>query len=226
MLQNPLDVSVALSEKVYQEIRKDVITLQLEPGSMVRESQLVDKYGVSKTPIREALNRLRQEKLITSVPYRGYIVAPIEAREVCDCFELREIVEPAAAGLAAERITPEHIADLERISNETPTAGTREEYMPYLENNRAFHVGVARATANREILSVVSNIFDRTYRLLYLGVRSGHLYLRMQYHYDLLDAFKKRDASGAQSIMREHIRHSMTNVMEIARDYPAAGGLK
>src|SRR5512139_1798290 len=104
----------SLADKAYDLIKAEVVTCALEPGQQIAQPQLVEKYGVSMTPIREALQRLAQEGFLQPIPRFGYIVSPITLSDVREIYELRSIVEAAAARLAAVKASKE---DLQRIAH-------------------------------------------------------------------------------------------------------------
>ena len=100
------------NHKIYPELRRSIIKGHLKPGERLNVAKLAEHYGSSITPVRDALHMLCQEGLVTIKPHSGYFVSQITVRQLCDLFEMREILEAAAVQRAAERITLEQIEEL------------------------------------------------------------------------------------------------------------------
>ena len=118
----------ALPDRVYSVLKYPVLTRALAPGQRLKEKAIADELAVSRTPLHEALNRLAQENLLARTPYRGYAVAPVTVEDIQNLCELRVILETAAAGLAAERATPEELKRLAGCVDLRYTPGDRETY--------------------------------------------------------------------------------------------------
>lgn len=204
----------ALSDQVYRKLRQDILTLAISPGSIVQESELMARYSIGKTPLRESLNRLRQERLVMPIPNRGYIVAGVSVTDVRDNYQLRLILEPEAAAIAAQNITAQQVEEMEnRIPTETGI--DLSDYRCLLEYNRDFHLKIAEATGNRELLLMMSGLYDRIYRFMYLAKEAGRIEVRVQSHRDIVQRLKMRDSAGARGTMRSHIEYSMENILRV-----------
>lgn len=110
-----LDAYRPLREVVSETLRKAIKDGVLKPGERLMEIQLAEELGVSRTPIREAIRKLELEGFVVMVPRRGTYVADISLKDIAQVFEIRSALEQLSAGLAAERITPDELEDLERI---------------------------------------------------------------------------------------------------------------
>src|SRR5215213_7803734 len=126
----------SLTARIYAALKHDIITCQLRPGQQVVEQQLAERYGVSKTPIREALNTLRQEGYVEVVPRRAYVITPVSVRDVQHIFHVRQLLEPSAAELAAQSMTGEQLAVIRRLATIRPPSSLSER----LTLHRAFHM--------------------------------------------------------------------------------------
>ena len=94
------------ASRVYSEMKQDVATCVLAPGSSVSEAELCRRYQTSRTPVREACRRLCDEGMVQIIPFRGYIITPLTIEEYRNLYEVQSILDPMIAGLAAERATP------------------------------------------------------------------------------------------------------------------------
>src|ERR671927_1451486 len=160
----------SLARRAYEALKQDILTCELAPGVQILEGELAARYGTSKTPVREALNRLGQEGLVQVLPRRGYLVAPITLRDVQEVFQLRLLLETAAAELAAEHITEEGLRQLKALVGMRYTYRDRASYARFLRANREFHVAVAEASGNRRMAQFVGKLLEDMERILHLGL--------------------------------------------------------
>src|SRR3954469_21260931 len=107
--------AVSFADRAYYAIRELIVTLELPPGAVVREPELTERLGIGRTPVREALRRLAQERLVEVFPRRGMFVTEVDARDLARLCEVRLALEPEAARLAAERATQADLAELRTL---------------------------------------------------------------------------------------------------------------
>src|SRR5215216_7910700 len=146
--------SSLLTARVYAALKHDIITCQLRPGQQVVEQQLAERYGASKTPIREALNTLRQEGYVEVVPRRAYVIAPVSVQDVQHIFHVRLLLEPSAAELAAQRVSGEQLAELRRLAQHRSNQSRSER----MAANRTFHLAVAEASGNARLVAFIGRL--------------------------------------------------------------------
>jgi DNA-binding GntR family transcriptional regulator len=195
-----------LPDRVYAELKQRVLTCVHKPGERLIEAELCKSLGVSRTPIREALNRLANEGLVVASPFRGYSVAPLTARSFHDLCEVRRMIEPAVAGLAAERATPEDVARLVEMATLTYTPGDRASYEAYLSANSRFHLEIARCARNSQLETIVVAVLDRHQRPCFLGLDVGiDAEESTQEHIKVIEAIRARDSERATKLMARHI---------------------
>ena len=193
-----------LTRRAYEAIRDGVITCQLAPGETISERMLADRFGFGKAPVRLALARLAQEGLINVQPRRGHQVAPLTLRDIHELFDLRAILEPAAARLAAGRITR---AELEALNEPWRAGYERDEVdSTYLKANKAFHAAIAVASGNSRLADSIIQLLDETDRLIYLGLPLASEREEIQLgHQPLIDALADGDAAAAERLAYEHV---------------------
>lgn len=200
-------------EEVYLALKQKIMAGELPPGMQLSPPELADSFQVSRTPVRDALGALSQERLVEVIPRRGYFVSRITVRDVENIFQLRLILETASAELATARITPEEIDRLALLSSRY-VAGNIQSYKAYLEENRQFHLAVAQATGNHLLVEALARMFDQMQRFLVLRLDlSDDADNMLAEHYLLLDAFRKRDAARAREAMRVAIEHARDSVL-------------
>ena len=192
-------VKTSLRRELYEGIRRDIVRGTFQPGDLLRERELASKYGVSKTPVREALSLLAQEEMVKAVPRAGYMVTQLTMRDVQEVYHLRLTMEPMAARLAAERITDEELQKLERLTS----ASNPDEAVMF---NHQFHLEVARASGNSRLAKMIEQLLDDMDR--WAGVefsRFSDAELRRG-HKAELDALRTRDPDIAEKAFLNHLR--------------------
>jgi DNA-binding GntR family transcriptional regulator len=192
-----------LAELAYLHVKQHILEGPLEEGVKLTEDTLASQLGISKSPVREALNRLESEGLVSIESRRGAYVRRFSLQEASDLYNLRELLEVYAVGLA--KITPSFLTDLaESIGRIKRDLGERDT-MAYVEEDIRFHNLIAAATGNQELCRILENIGQKsilcrskTYRLVATESPDCHdrIYL----------ALKEGDRELAQQAMREHIR--------------------
>ena len=212
--------------RIYADLRRSVIMGRRLPGERIDARELARHYGTSITPVREALQMLHQEGLVTIKPHVGYLVTQVTLKQLRDLMELREILELAAVERAASRITSQQLEELEEIYAGY-TGDDDESYARYTAENRTFHCAIAQATGNQELTDVLGHLHDRLARFMVLR----HAGETMQYsHARIVEALRARRADEACRAMRDELIETheivMERVIQEQGDYWALGGRK
>ena len=180
----------------------------LSPGARLREAELAQRFSISRTPVREALKRLETQGLISHEPHHGSVVARIDYGQICELYLMREILEGAAAGLAARHATAVEIDVLyEMVARDRTLIGQPQQLA---EANRLFHIQLRNSARNRYLSQTLEN-FRLSLALLAgtaLGA-PGRGSESIDEHQALVDAIAARDASRAEEISRNHIRNAL-----------------
>ncbi|HLE74115.1 MAG TPA: GntR family transcriptional regulator [Anaerolineales bacterium] len=199
--------------RVYEELREAIITCSLPPGSIIFEQALAERYQVSKTPVREALQRLVQEGLVEAIHGVGYRILTMTVTDAHEIFEMRLILEKASADRAAQQITQEQLADLSTLAEAAYAYGDYTTYTHFLEANRAFHLAVAQVSGNSRLVSALRASLIEMERLLHLGLdlRDSAEEMREE-HLALVQALSSGDARQAVQVMADQIIASRDRV--------------
>lgn len=196
----------ALPDRIYAILKHRILTCSMRPGEKIVEAALCQEMHVSRTPLREAFNRLALEGLIEMKPYRGFAVAPVTVEGYKELCEFRRIVESGGAALAAKRATPEAVERLMAVAETRYVVGDKDTYAGYLRANSAFHLELVRATGNSQLESVVMSALDRHQRPLYLGLDEGvDAAASTREHFAIVDAVRRGDSTLARELMERHI---------------------
>jgi DNA-binding GntR family transcriptional regulator len=199
----------ALSDRIYATLKHRILTGSILPSARIVEKDLCAEMQVSRTPLREALNRLALEGLVQIAPYRGYLVAPLTVRGFRELCEVRRILEAETAALAAERATRTDIARLEALAELRYRREDRRTYDKYLRANSAFHQALVRSSGNGRLESIVMLALDQHQRPLYLGLGVGvDGAAATTEHREIVDAIRRRDRQRAREVMVAHLRQA------------------
>lgn len=205
-LEPALAPRAVLADQIHAALKHRILTCALRPGQRIVEKDLCEELGASRTPLREALNRLAFEDLVMFSPYRGYSVAPLTVEGFRHLCELRRIIEPEAAALAAERATPEDIAQLLSCAETRYTRGDTQSYEGYLRSNSAFHLALVRCSRNPRLESIVMSALDQHQRPCYLGLDVGiDGEASTAEHLAVVKAVRARNPERARKLMEKHI---------------------
>jgi GntR family transcriptional regulator, rspAB operon transcriptional repressor len=210
-----LPIRRGLPDQVYAILKRRILTCVLEPGAKLNERNLAEELNVSRTPLREALNRLALEGLVRLSPYKGYVVSAITSDDIRHLSELRRIVESEVVAIAAERATADECRRLRSLAELRYTPGDRRTYEEYLNANTAFHFALADCTHNPRLASVVVSVLDQLQRPLYLGLDVGlDARAATDEHLEVLDAIYARDPVRARNLATRQILQSEQRILQ------------
>ena len=198
-----------LTERAYERVRRDIISCVIAPGSEISEAQLCSHYKLGKAGVRVALTKLSHDGLVRAIPRRGYRVVPVTLQDLHDVFELRLMLEPAAARMAAGRVNTNELKAYDEVCRAGYQPGDARSTSRFLEANKAFHVTIAQAAGNARLAAAIEHLLDEMTRLLHLGLglRKGPQDVQHE-HRSLVKALARGDGESAQRICREQIESS------------------
>jgi DNA-binding GntR family transcriptional regulator len=193
----------SLADKAYHEIRDLIVSLELAPGAVIDERDLIERLGIGRTPVREALRRLAHERLVEVYPRRGMFVTGVDVRQLARLSEVRAVLEPEAARLAAERATDDDRARLDALLTELD-AGTKE----LMQLDERIHRAVYRAARNDLLEATLEQYYALALRIWMLALeRTQDLEEAVEAHRDLLEAIRDGDGVRAAQTMRDHVEN-------------------
>jgi len=196
-------------ERAYEAIRNGIFSGEHPAGGRLREEELAERIGVSRTPVREALRRLDAEGLVEFMPNRGAHVASWSDEDLREIFALRALLEGFGARLAAARIDHETLARLGELCDAMDRAlaeGGPDHFERVAELNNRFHQGILAASGSKRLPVLVSSLMEAP--LVYRTFRrysAGQLARSMSHHRELLAALETGDGEWAGSVMRSHV---------------------
>ncbi|MRD72163.1 FCD domain-containing protein [Rhodocyclus tenuis] len=196
----------ALYQEVAERLRQRIFSHELAPGEWIDEQALVVAYGISRTPLREALKVLAAEGLVTLKPRRGCYVTEISERDLDDIFPLMAMLEGRSAWEAAKKWRSEDLARLEVLHAELEAYTAAGQIDRFFEANQDFHRQIQELSGNRWLLQLAQDLRKvlQLTRLHSLGVE-GRLQESMAEHHAIMAALRTRDADAAEVAMRKHL---------------------
>ncbi|WP_038218449.1 GntR family transcriptional regulator [Xenophilus azovorans] len=202
----------ALYEEVAEQLRQRIFSRELEPGSWIDELKIAEEFGISRTPLREALKVLAAEGLVTMKVRRGAYVTEVSERDLADVYHLLALLESDAAGVAAERATPEQIAELKALHAELEAAARpgRVDREHFFAVNERFHMRLLAIADNRWRDQLVADLrkvmkLNRHNSLL----KAGRIAESLAEHRALMAAIEARDPQAAVARMQAHFRSGL-----------------
>ena len=196
-----------LSEHLREKIEESVATGEFKPGARLDEIELADLYGVSRTPIREALFALSAAGLIVKRPRKGWEVAGMSPARLCEMFDVMAELEAMCAELAARRATPDDLRRLEKAHGDCLAAKESGDIAAYYRCNTVFHRSIYEASHNSFLIEYASALYKRLapYRRLQMHVRN-RLAGSYQEHQGVVEAILAGDGPQAAERLRQHVK--------------------
>lgn len=207
----------SLSDKITEKLREQIIYGSWEPGKIITVREIAQKYNVSTTPVRDAVNRLVQSGLLNNIPYKGYIVSHINIKELDDLFTIRILLEAAAIEMLINNITPEQLKILEKLAPKKLTF-SEDDKISFMKTNHKFHVELAKSTGNKYLEQIINDILEKMQRILYIDLKHIDLTSMQMEHLQLINFIKEGDAEKAKKLIIFHIEESRNRVFGRGRN--------
>lgn len=205
----------------YESLRDEILSLALPPGALLDETTLADRFGMSRSPVREALIRLAGEELVVTLSNRSTIVAPIDIQSFPKYVEALDIAQRMNTRLAAELRTETDLATIAKRQRDFVAAVKTRNHLAMSEANRAFHMAIAHAGRNPYLSAFYDRLLNQGRRMLHLHFEflekgQGGLLLTDE-HDDMLDAIRQRDVERADRLAHAHTRQFQDNFIDYMR---------
>ncbi len=204
-------------EDIYGRLKARVVGFGIRPGERINEVALARDLQVSRTPLREALNRLVAERLVDFRPGAGFFCRPLEPQAIYDLYELRRIIEVSAVMLACQRATDQ---DLAALAEDTMARGMEVAGLTVAEataRDEDFHIGIARLTGNMELAATLQSINDRIRFIRWVNM-SAQVKASKEQHRAILQALLDRDEDRAGDALADHISRRKDEVVAAVKE--------
>ena len=206
-------------ESVLDHLRDMILSRQLKPGDRLVQEDLAEEFGVSRTPVREALHTLASEGLVSLSAYKGAAVAEFSIHDLEEVYEVRIALEGYAAHLAARYITEDELRKMEELLEKTEDALHRKDHSGMLKLNREYHIILYKASRQPRLFDLIIKHLDISdlYRRMYFTVE--HLYANtVPEHQELLEILRRGDAEGAEQHTRYHLEDTAEVLINFIED--------
>ncbi|MFK7805872.1 MAG: GntR family transcriptional regulator [Anaerolineae bacterium] len=213
LLNGPTDKP--LSKTAYDLIRQKIVSLELAPGDVIDETSLREELELGRTPIREALQRLALEQLVTIIPRRGMFVTEIRLTDLQRLFEVRVPLEAQAALLAARRGTQQHWEDMQAVLDDIPSDGSIDKEA-LMQHDQACHQIMYAAADNSFLTDTLTNLYTLSLRLWYFTLQDMEdIGGAVAQHQAILDALRDGKDNEAADLVEKHIRHFQEEIQAV-----------
>ena len=200
----------SLAERAYVDLREEIIDVSLAPGTLLREDELMQRLGVGRTPVREAVQRLQRDGFVTVIPRRGTLVSEISITDLAAIYEVRKQLESWASRLAAERATEDDRVDARALLADLLALTAHDDYPTLLAVDRRIHRFVYRTTKNAFLAETLDQYQNLSLRILHVAMKrypplTPKLDDVVGEQRTVLDAVIRGDGDTAQRVAIEHI---------------------
>ncbi len=194
--------------EVYEAMRFQIISNAIQPGKILTEKDLMEQFGIGRTPLRDVLLKLEEEELINTLPRHGHMVMPVDVSEVRELVELRRELEGFAGSLAAERVSPSQLEQMRAILQAADHEIPERQSMPKISEffDTQFHFILYEATQNRKLVKVLRGLHSVMFRIwFHIGLSTLDYSLLAQNLNSVLKALEQKDSQAARRAMERHV---------------------
>jgi DNA-binding GntR family transcriptional regulator len=199
---------------LYDQLKSMAVLYKILPGERVNELELAEVFSVSRTPLREALNRLVAENLLTFVPNRGFFVRELNSQDVFDLYELRRVLEVSALELAFERANVKKVKALRKFWKDVIREAPNMPNDVLVTRDEEFHIRLAALSGNNEVVRSLYQINSRIHFVRWVDLEKRREIV-FDEHLAILDALEKRDLGACQDRTRTHIARRMEEIVKV-----------
>lgn len=217
----PLDRSRHASPQVFEHLRERIIDMRFPPGKSLSRIELAAEFGVSQTPVREALLRLAEERLVDVFPQHATVVRPIDIALAHQAHFLRLAIELEVVSTLAKTLTPAVLLTLDERIRDQKMHAERANYLGFVAADQAFHATMYDAARVPDLFALVRRQSGHLDRLRYLHVPApGKMQTVIADHLAIVDALREGNAGMAQHAMRAHLSGTLSQLDPIRESYP------
>lgn len=204
MRKKPIERHQTLREKILEEIREAILKGTFKPGEKVPEPELAERFGISRTPIREAFRQLESEGYLTVVPRKGAVVTALSERDVEEFYSIKSILEGYAARIAAERLSDKDIERLISINDRLRQLAKEGDVKTFFRIHNEFHDLFIRAAGNDKLAELIGQLVLKFNRLRLTSLSlPGRMEISVQEHEKIIEAFRAKNGEQADNLVRK-----------------------
>jgi DNA-binding GntR family transcriptional regulator len=209
----------SLHEQVAQRLRQMLVEGRIAPGAKLNERELSELLNVSRTPLREAIKMLAAEGLVELLPHRGAIAVSLGEADILNTFEVMAGLEGMTGELAAQRITPAELAEIQAMQFEMMATYTRRDLSAYYQLNARIHAAISAAAKNPVLSQVYQQVNARLQALRFRSNQDGEKWKRaVKEHEKMIEALAAHDGAAMRDVLQAHLRNKRDVVLEQLRE--------
>ena len=214
-MKRPMEKHLTLREKILENIRDAIISGSLKAGSRVSEPELAERYGISRTPIREAFRQLESEGYLTVIPRRGAVVSEFSQKDVEEFYAIKSILEGYAARRACEKLTEKELGRLQAVNDRLAELAEHNDIKTFFRVHGDFHDMFIKAADNEKLRELISSLVTRFQRLRLMSLSlPGRMRISVQEHEKIIEAFRNKDAETAETLVRKNAEYGGRVLMD------------
>jgi DNA-binding GntR family transcriptional regulator len=203
-----MEKHLTLREKILENIRDAIISGAIKAGSRVSEPDLAERYGISRTPIREAFRQLESEGYLTVIPRKGAVVSEFSEKDVEDFYAIKSILEGYAARRACEKLTAKELDRLQAINDRLAELASHNEFKAFFKIHNDFHDVFIKAADNEKLRELINSLVTRFQRLRLMSISlPGRMEISVQEHEKIIEAFRRKDEVAAEMLVRKNAEY-------------------
>ena len=203
MRRKQIERHQTLREKILEMIRDAILKGTMKPGERVSEPELAERFGISRTPIREAFRQLESEGYLEVIPRKGAVVASLSERDIEEFYAIKIILEGFAAKMAAENLTEKDIERLESINERLQKIADEGDVKNFFRVHNEFHDLFIKAAGNEKLYEMINQLVMKFKRLRLASLsQPGRMEISVEEHRNMIEAFKNHDGERADSLVR------------------------
>lgn len=199
-----------LVDRVVEHVFERIVRRELQPGQRVTEEELAVEFGVSRTPVREAVKRLADMGVVVIFPRARLEVAPVQAEDFCQITQLREDLECLALTLALPRMSEENVGELGKLAGRCQELAERGSRLETFRADSEFHLAIAAMSGNAYLLEALRRLDVKVLLCrVMLCLSEEKIRDSVRFHLELLEAMGRREVEEACALMRQHVRGTL-----------------
>ncbi len=214
-MKKTIEKHLTLREKILETIRDAIMSGTLKPGEKVAEPELAERFGISRTPIREAFRQLESEGYLTVIPRKGAVVVSFSSKDIEDFYAIKSILEGYAAHCACKNLSEKEIDKLAAINEKLRQLAEDKDIKHFFKVHNDFHVLFRKAADNEKLDEMINSLVSKFQRLRYASLsKPGRMKVSVQEHVKIIEAFRARNAERAEQLVRKSAEYGGKVLME------------
>ena len=204
-----------LSQKVYRVLKTEIVKGFLEPGTKLFEDKIATQMGVSRTPVREAMQKLVAEGFVKTTPNQTMIVTEVSLEDIKEVLQIRGVLEGLAARITAKKINKQEIEELEKTIAQMNIYVVKEDLTSYCQVDDEFHDRILNICGNRWVVNLRENLgnFIYRFRIKSLSV-PGRLKCSLEEHQKIMESLQKHNSIEAERLSQLHMENTIINILK------------